>query len=149
MATASGKPCFSYCNQALNAYSTHRCFPHIVNIAVQAVLDEFKQYPYAPTVMAPEDSTEAELKIRSAYTAILEKDPVGRVRDLVGSCRSSGHRRHALEQFINEGNKSGYWREVAGSDLRNVRLIRDCETRWSSTYLMIQRVLELYPVRLI
>lgn len=110
------------------------------------MLDEFKRFPRAPFIMAPGDCSDDELELRAVYAAVLERDPIGRVRDLVASCRSSGHRRRALEKFITEGNKSGYWREVTGGDMRNIRLIRDCETRWSSTYLMVQRVIELYPV---
>lgn len=33
-----------------------------------------------------------------------------------------------------------------GGMLPEVQLLRDCETRWSSTFLMITRVLTLYPV---
>jgi hypothetical protein len=33
-----------------------------------------------------------------------------------------------------------------GGELPNVQLLRDCETWWSLTFLMITRVLTLYPV---
>ena len=36
--------------------------------------------------------------------------------------------------------------QKVGGTLPEVQLLRDCETRWSSTFLMITRVLNLYPV---
>jgi len=50
---------------------------------------------------------------------------------------------------IEDGNKSGKWKgKLPGNaeTLPVVQLLRDCETRWSSTYLMIERLLLLYPV---
>ena len=44
---------------------------------------------------------------------------------------------------IAEGNKAG----VFGLEgLREVVLLKDMDVQWSSTFLMIDRVLELYPV---
>lgn len=45
--------------------------------------------------------------------------------------------------MILEGNKDGSWGKV----LRPVQLLCDVETHWSSMFLMIGRVIELYPVR--
>lgn len=76
------------------------------------------------------------------YYSILEDDVVSAARHLVTTCRSSGQRREELAKIIKEGNKSGSF----GSSLREVVLLRDMDVRWSSTFLMIDRVLELYPV---
>lgn len=54
-------------------------------------------------------------------------------------------RRKGLAETIKEGNDSpGGWN---GEKLRVLQLLKDVETRWSSTFLMIDRMLELYPVR--
>lgn len=83
------------------------------------------------------------------YLSALEADLVGKCRSIVGACRVSGQRRQALLKKIDEGNKTGYWKGKLdnGTDkIPLVQLLRNCETRWSSTYNMIERVLELYAV---
>ena len=80
----------------------------------------------------------------SSYADALRSDPVGQTRGIVGVCRASGGRRKDLKSTIEEGNKSKSWGEI----IRVVQLLRDCETRWSSTYNMIDCAMELYPVNL-
>ena len=80
----------------------------------------------------------------SAYAIALDSDVVGKVRSLVSACRASGQRREDLRSTIMEGNSSKSFPD--GKELRNVQLLRDMDVRWSSTYLMIDRVIELYPV---
>ncbi|KAF8965562.1 hypothetical protein BDZ97DRAFT_1658870 [Flammula alnicola] len=126
-----------------------RCFPHIINIACQTVLAELKKvselYIEEPPMSNP--PTQDELENWDKYLKALEGDLVGRCRNIVASCRSSGQRRHALLKKIDEGNKTGYWKgklDDGKDQIRLVQLLRDCETRWSSTFNMIDRVLELY-----
>lgn len=83
------------------------------------------------------------------YLAALEADLVGKCRSIVAACRVSGQRRQALLKKIDEGNKSGYWQgklDNGKDQIPLVQLLRDCETRWSSTFNMIDRVLDLYAV---
>ena len=94
------------------------------------------------------------------YGDALRGDPIGRVRKLVSDCRVSGERRRALRDVIRDGNEMKSWPQTVmdfdslmlpddlktGGELPEVQLLRDCETRWSSTFLMITRVLTLYPV---
>ena len=79
-----------------------------------------------------------------AYANALESDVVGKARSLVSACRASGQRREDFQSTITEGNSSKSF--LNGKQLWNVQLLRDMDVRWSSTYLMIDRVLELYPV---
>jgi hypothetical protein len=93
--------------------------------------------------------TAKELEEWGNYLNALESDLVGKCRSIVSTCRASGQRRQALLKKIDEGNRSGYWKGKLddGKDyIRLVQLLRDCETRWSSTFNMIDRVLELYVV---
>jgi hypothetical protein len=120
-----------------------RCFPHVVNIAVKAALKELSKS--APEV------TEDDIPFiwehnenDSAYAIALDSDVVGKTRSLVSACRASGQRREDLQSTIMEGNSSRSFPD--GKELRNVQLLRDMDVRWSSTFLMIDRVLELYPV---
>ncbi|KAI6006128.1 hypothetical protein EDD15DRAFT_2154708, partial [Pisolithus albus] len=81
---------------------------------------------------------------------VLQRDVIGTVRSIVSVCRASGQRRQDLRKVIVEGNSSGRWAGKlpdGGDKLPLYQLLRDCETRWSSTFLMIERLLLLYPVR--
>ncbi|KAF8955646.1 hypothetical protein BDZ97DRAFT_1601166, partial [Flammula alnicola] len=126
-----------------------RCFPHIINIACQTILAELKEGSLShieqPTMSDP--PTVKELEDWENYLIALEADLVGRCRSIVATCRASGQRRQALLKKIDEGNKSGYWKgklDDGKDQIRLVQLLRDCETRWSSTFNMVDRVLELY-----
>ncbi|KAI0790281.1 hypothetical protein BC629DRAFT_1287814 [Irpex lacteus] len=77
------------------------------------------------------------------YADALAADPVGRVRSLVAACRASGQRREDLRAVIINGNETGRWESIGGVPL--LQLLRDCPTRWSSTYMMVDRALRLYP----
>jgi len=73
----------------------------------------------------------------------------GQKEVLLPRVNSSGQHRRHLRKIIEDGNKSGYWKGklINGQDkLRPVNLLRDCETRWLSTFLMVDRSLVLYPV---
>lgn len=105
---------------------------------------------YDPVSLSPIDrETEANCNTDLAddpeYAAALENDPVKRARQLVAACRASGQQREDFAAVIADGNKCFAW--GPGKTLRQVQLLRDVDTRWSSTYLMIDRLLELYPVR--
>ncbi|KAI0058626.1 hypothetical protein BV25DRAFT_1810362, partial [Artomyces pyxidatus] len=76
------------------------------------------------------------------YIAALNTDPIKAARELVNACRASGLRKHDFLLAISEGNKLD---KFSGVQLRRAQLLRDVDTRWSSTYLMIDRVLEMYP----
>jgi hypothetical protein len=75
------------------------------------------------------------------YADALSAKPVSITRTIVAICRKSGSRRKELHNIISEGVRDGTWPK-----LRVVQLLRDCVTRWSSTYNMIDRCIELYPV---
>ena len=134
-----------------------RCFAHVVNISVQHILTELRD-----THLFEDDHLSDPLASSSpdAYGDALRGDPIGRVRKLVSDCRASGQRRSALRTVIKNGNEMKSWPQTmpdfdiptlsdaskTGGTLPEVQLLRDCEPRWSSTFLMITRVLTLYPV---
>jgi hypothetical protein len=131
------------CNLLIVQILYLRCFPHVVNIAVKAALKELsKSAPDVTEDVVPFiwDHNEND----SAYAIALDSDVVGKARSLVSACRASGQRREDLQSTIKEGNSSRSFPD--GKELRNVQLLRDMDVRWSSSYLMIDRVLELYPV---
>ncbi|KIK73448.1 hypothetical protein PAXRUDRAFT_178382 [Paxillus rubicundulus Ve08.2h10] len=111
-----------------------RCFPHVINIAVQTGLKNMTE-THNPNLLC--DSLE--------YIRVLQSDIVSLARQLVTACRASGQRREELSSLIRDGQDKGDWKK---EDLHDVTLLRDVVTRWSSIYLMIDRLLELYPTSL-
>lgn len=134
-----------------------RCFPHVVNIAVQTALKALSESAPDPDPVSdrPEDCyvtvdpVDTIGLIDEDYTLTLNADVVARVRELVRLCRSSSLRRAGFIAVVLEGNKQHWWGQDANGnpvELDALQLLRDVDTRWSSTYLMIDRVLKLVPV---
>ncbi|KAI0657993.1 hypothetical protein C8Q70DRAFT_1045966 [Cubamyces menziesii] len=116
-----------------------RCFPHSVSRVVTAVLEKVKKEPIIPVVTLPSEN----IMGLQSYADALVTDPVKCTRGLVAACRKSGERRADLRRIITEGNTINLWGQQR--KIPEKQLLRDCETRWSSTYQMIGRVLALYP----
>jgi hypothetical protein len=79
------------------------------------------------------------------YRKILEDDIIATAREQVTACRASGQRREALHDLIVEGNKAGGW-GMPPEELEENQLLRDVDTRWSSIFLMVDRLMCLYIV---
>ncbi|GLB37947.1 putative encoded by [Lyophyllum shimeji] len=112
-----------------------RCFPHIINLADQDDDDDDFEFDDDP-------ATQLDIEADDPYMEILRDDVVAVAHHLISACRASGPRREDFKNTIVEGNASGAF----GDDgLPVLTLLREMEIRWSSTYLMIDRVLLLYP----
>jgi len=123
------------------------CFPHVVNIAVKAGLKHLTTLPlFDPDLdfNADQDTKELPDTLCSdiEYYNALKSDVVSAARRLVTACRASGQCHEDLEDTIIEGNNKGGWGEPPEL-LQVVCLLKDVDTRWSLTFLMIDRVLEL------
>ena len=83
-----------------------------------------------------------------AYLRALKVDVLGITRKLISNCRVSGHRREEFIDTVLDGNESEEWKDKDGNSFsrKALQLLRDCETRWSSTHLMVDRALEMLPV---
>lgn len=129
-----------------------RCFPHVINIAVKRGLklltkisdskDEAEEDADTRDIQEEIDTVLRELESEPEYRDALLSDPIARCRDLVVAVRASGKRRKAFTESIERVNLFGEHTH------RVVQLLRDVDTRWSSTFLMVDRVLELYDVSL-
>ncbi|KAI0059149.1 hypothetical protein BV25DRAFT_1962330 [Artomyces pyxidatus] len=123
-----------------------RCFSHVINIGAQSAVkilptpSTFDQTERDPEGLFPTEFFEDPGN--QGYIAALNTDPIKAARELVNACRASGLRKHDFLLAISEGNKLD---KFSGVQLRRAQLLRDVDTRWSSTYLMIDRVLEMYP----
>jgi hypothetical protein len=136
-----------------------RCFPHVINLAVQAIYSALKngkgleeQYLLRGTsringaalknMVLPQGVT------RDDYLTVLTADVLGTARKLIATCRISGKRREEFLDTILEGNLDETWIDDDGNPISReaLQLLRDSETRWSSTYFMVDRVLVMLPV---
>ena len=124
------------------------CFPHVVNIAVKAGLKHLTALPHFDPDINHTDPTipiSQALRDNVEYWEALKDDVVASARRLVMACRASGQHREDFESTIEVRNENGGWGDPPLL-LRIVGLLKDVDTRWSSTFLMIDRVLELYLV---
>jgi hypothetical protein len=139
---------FRYVALSPSNYNYCSCFPHVVNVAVQAIVKELKDDPYRPLIEFTTTSQEEQIQLQ-AYVDALADDPVGQACELVNACRASGQRRADLLFYIQEGNKDYSWGVNAQGEIIQLpvmQLLRDCPTRWSSTYMMGNRLVVIYPV---
>ncbi|KAI0355006.1 hypothetical protein OH77DRAFT_1404202 [Trametes cingulata] len=118
-----------------------RCFPHVVNISVQHGLRALgcgsKKSDADAQVGEPECAGgDAE----SDFDATPAHPPV---RSLISKARQSGLRREEFAKIVEECVKN----RMFGEEIRpsGKQLLRDVDTRWSSIFLMIDRLLSLYP----
>ncbi|KAF8600612.1 hypothetical protein BDV93DRAFT_587999, partial [Ceratobasidium sp. AG-I] len=123
-----------------------RCFPHVVNLAVKAILNEL---PAAAQWFRNETTAKGNALDEETldYLAALESGIVSACKDSVKAMRSSDIRRDGFTDTIKLGNLHSHFKTNEGIifALPVLQLLRDSETRWSSTYNMINRYLELYP----
>ena len=135
------------------------CFPHVINLAVQAIyaaLKDRKVLEKRGLLGNLNGVDEASLKATvfpggvtgDAYLCALKADVLGVTRKLISNCRVSGQRREEFVKTVLEGNEREEWEDDDGNffSRKALQLLRDCETRWSSTHLMVDRALEMLPV---
>lgn len=110
--------------------------------------DGLKALPH-PCEFNPNDIEDADLRNRLSliprdpnYLDALEEDLVNRVSQLVATLRASNQRRDAMRQAIIEKNRE----RVADEQIPLLQFMRQCITRWNSTFYMVDRWLHLTPV---
>jgi hypothetical protein len=134
------------------------CFAHVVNLGLQRIyggledgtgLNEQFLLGNTPCVnnAALQRMVLPEGVTTEKYQHVLESDVVGSTRKLIATCRVSGKRCEEFQDMILEGNLEEKWRDDDGKYSQKIlQLLRDCETRWSLTHLMVDRVLLMLPV---
>lgn len=100
--------------------------------------DELQDDPFGFTLDRP-------LEMSAEYAVVLEEDVVKKARSLVTSCRASGQRLEDFKKTISKGDHEGVFGPPPG--MPDHALMREMEIRWSTTLLMIDRLLEMYLVR--
>ncbi|KAF9044267.1 hypothetical protein BJ165DRAFT_1348015 [Panaeolus papilionaceus] len=115
-------------------FQNSRCFPHVINLAVKAVMKALIE-PYQPSGnMGP---------AAQQYQLALGTDLFGRMQKCVNTVQSSGTRRSAFEKVIIDGNARGGFGTPCRL-LRRVGLLKNMEVHWSAGFRMLDRFLELY-----
>ncbi|KAK1215115.1 hypothetical protein PQX77_022287 [Marasmius sp. AFHP31] len=122
-----------------------RCFPHIINIAIKTGLKHLTMgYDFATEAI----DTEYEhpvcraLLANEAYHNALQGDVLATGQKIVTAVKASGQQRNELQDIIEEGNKAGIWGNIKILKLQSVK---EMEVRWSSSHLMNEQLLVLYP----
>lgn len=125
------------------------CFPHIINIASQHVIEAFTNVNLSGLEHEYTSSFPPNHPERQQYEALRARDAVALGRDIVRILRASGQRRDDFETIIRVGNKNSWFQDAERQPirLRHLQLLRDVKTRWDSVYYMIRRLRELRPVR--
>lgn len=115
------------------------CFAHIINISstkvIKAVEDHFVAGGTANSALWPEEGDSD-----NEDPTVAARNPVSRCCTLVTAIRASGKQRAKFADIITTGTKYNEWK------LEPLELLRDVLTRWDSTFLMIQRVVQLRKV---
>ena len=128
----------------LTAFLYDRCFPHIVNLCVQAGL---KALPDVDMLIADlHESGHDVTPEDEQYIGALKTDLVRRTWSFVSDTRVLGLCRKDLEQAIKASNKN----RLFGDDVDmkpDSALLRNMDVWWFSTYLMVDQFLKLSPVR--
>uniref|UniRef100_A0A0W0GDY1 Uncharacterized protein n=1 Tax=Moniliophthora roreri TaxID=221103 RepID=A0A0W0GDY1_MONRR len=112
------------------------CGPHVINLAVQDLLW------FLPLTLDDAFPISDELKADNEYHKILEADIVTTAHTLVSDCHSSGQRRANFKTTIENGNKKGGFGDPPVI-LHVITLLQNCTTCWSSTFFMVNCVLEM------
>lgn len=112
------------------------CFPHIVNLASEAVIKHFTNLDYLE-----------DLDDMSAPAA---GDVVQRVRLIIKKIRASSQKTDLFSLTVEAGNKANRFRDAENNpvQLPDLRLLLDVRTRWDSLQYMVSRLLDMRPVSL-
>ncbi|KAK5991211.1 Putative AC9 transposase-like protein [Cladobotryum mycophilum] len=113
-----------------------RCYGHILNLIARAYLysqdnESFKQESQLHILA---DHLDDDLKHWR------KKSPIGKLHNIVKFIRASPQRTEEFKKSVLEDYNDGDFMLVNESD-RELELIINNETRWNSTYLMIERAL--------
>ncbi|CAE6432643.1 unnamed protein product [Rhizoctonia solani] len=107
-----------------------RCFPHVINLAVQALLDALPQavqeFRNDARVQGIQFNSELDKDFLD-YLHAMESDPVGLCRESVAALRSSGTCRDDLQATIVDGNCQQLFKTLYGEVLfvSKIELLRD------------------------
>ncbi|KAF6743967.1 hypothetical protein DFP72DRAFT_826832 [Ephemerocybe angulata] len=125
-----------------------RCFPHIVNLCVKAGLRKLTALPPVPLsafrdTVEDSDPLVNEMEEDEGDDAeVILFDPVSDSRKLAVWFKASHHRLKHLSDVIQKGHADGTF---SPDTLPDVVPLKDMDIRWSSSHLMLKRLILLHP----
>lgn len=123
------------------------CFPHIMHICVTHIIRDFTDTALANITEAWIDAI-ADGAERQAYAEAVASDPVALGCTIVRVIRTSGQRHDEFIDTIKTGNAKNWFKGPTGEAVcvPELELLCDADTRWDSTYAMLNRLRALRPV---
>ncbi|KAF6803238.1 transposase-like protein, partial [Colletotrichum plurivorum] len=117
-----------------------RCYGHILNLVGRAFLrgeddDVFEEETQRDSAAPGAQALASDLGGWRAH------GPVGKLRNIVKFIRSSPQRSEAFQQLAKEADSEDNWL-LHQESKAELRLTLSNDTRWNSTYLMIERALQ-------
>lgn len=118
------------------------CFPHVINICVQHVLNSFSDPDLEKVALAWVDAFDDGAVDKDLYIEAVKKNPLVLGRVIVRVIRASGLRRDEFSIAVKTGNLQAWFKTPAGETVvvPETQLLRDVRTRWDSTYFMVNRL---------
>lgn len=95
-----------------------------------------------------EPTDNSALLVNAEYCDALRRDVLGKIRRCVVGIRSSGQRREQYHNIRQAGNASGGWGDD-GHIIQDIGPLNEVEARWSSSFFMVDRFIEIYPVTIV
>ena len=123
------------------------CFPHIINICCQHLIDSFTNSALADPAETFVAKKPHNTATPQTFAESLVRDPIALGRVVVRKVRASGQRREHFNGIITDGNANGHFLGANGTILTipEQQLLRDVRTRWDSVYYMVHRLCIMRP----
>ncbi|KIM66647.1 hypothetical protein SCLCIDRAFT_110217 [Scleroderma citrinum Foug A] len=122
------------------------CFPHIINICVQHVVDEFSAPDLKKIAQAWVDCFDDSAVDKKKYLEAVKRNPLGLRHDIVHAIHASGLQHDKFDKIVVTGNLQQWFRSPAGEvvQLPEAQLLRDIKTQWDSIFYMLNHLLALH-----
>ncbi|KAG1727189.1 uncharacterized protein EDB91DRAFT_1061236 [Suillus paluster] len=116
------------------------CFPHIINICVRHILNDYWKADFSGVV----DRWVVEGKTinKDTYVEAIQGKALDQVRLLICTIRASDKQCNSFRVIITTGNDEKWFQDDSGAiiQLPVVQLLHDEPTRWDSTYVMLNHL---------
>jgi hypothetical protein len=122
------------------------CFPHIINICVRHIIDDYHTANFS--LVADSWLMGTRTIIKTEYVEAVKGKAVSRARDIVRVFRATNQRRDSFRDTIITGNEKKWFSDEMGMiiQLPVVELLLDESTRWDSVFAMLNRMRTLRQV---
>jgi hypothetical protein len=113
------------------------CFPHIINICVKHILDEYWKADFSDVV--GRWVIEGKTIEKDMYVQAIRLKALDRTRLLIRTIRASDKRHSSFRVIITTGNDEKWFQDDSGASIQLpvVQLLHDEPTRWDSAYVML------------